>query len=115
MVHDLDDETTMEEEELLADKEEFNEDELSELQKVNLLKLALCPSHKSCNVIHHPLFCNMEWSNCVGWLNDGKPQNIMFKLYSFNFLTLTFPHDLIYWNNFNVSVVVMLQFYFGAK
>ena len=34
MVHDLDDETTMDEEELLADKEEFNEDELSELQKV---------------------------------------------------------------------------------
>lgn len=36
MVHDLDDETTMDEEELLADKEEFNEDELSELQKVSL-------------------------------------------------------------------------------
>ena len=34
MVHDLDDETTMDEEELLADKEEFNDDELSELQKV---------------------------------------------------------------------------------
>lgn len=34
MVHDMDDETTMDEEELMADKEEFNEDELSELQKV---------------------------------------------------------------------------------
>ncbi|XP_068675810.1 mesoderm induction early response protein 1-like isoform X2 [Montipora foliosa] len=33
MVHDVDDEATMDEEELLADKEEFNEDELSELQK----------------------------------------------------------------------------------
>ena len=34
MVHDVDDEATMDEEELLADREEFNEDELSELQKV---------------------------------------------------------------------------------
>lgn len=34
MVHDLDDEATMDEEELLADKDEFNENELSELQKV---------------------------------------------------------------------------------
>ena len=38
MVHDMDDETTMEEEELMADKEEFNEDELSELQKVKTKK-----------------------------------------------------------------------------
>lgn len=38
MVHDLDDETTMDEEELLADKEEFNEDELSELQKVGKIE-----------------------------------------------------------------------------
>ena len=36
MVHDIDDETTMDEEELMADKEEFNEDELSELQKVTV-------------------------------------------------------------------------------
>ena len=34
MVHDIDDETTMDEEELMADKDEFNEDELSALQKV---------------------------------------------------------------------------------
>ena len=34
MVHDIDNETTMDEEELMADKDEFNEDELSELQKV---------------------------------------------------------------------------------
>ncbi|XP_078354825.1 mesoderm induction early response protein 1-like isoform X2 [Oculina patagonica] len=33
MVHDIDDETTMDEEELMADKDDFNEDELSELQK----------------------------------------------------------------------------------
>ena len=39
MVHDLDDETTMDEEELMADKEEFNEDELSELQKVSASKM----------------------------------------------------------------------------
>ena len=38
MVHDMDDETTMDEEELMADKEEFNEDELSELQKVSACK-----------------------------------------------------------------------------
>ena len=38
MVHDLDDETTMDEEELMADKEEFNENELSELQKLNSKK-----------------------------------------------------------------------------
>ena len=47
MVHDLDDETTLDEEELLADKEEFNEDELSELQKVtktNLFPPKLCLS-----------------------------------------------------------------------
>ena len=36
MVHDMDDETTMDEEELMADKEEFNDDELSELQKVSI-------------------------------------------------------------------------------
>ena len=36
MVHDMDDETTMDEEELMADKEEFNDDELSELQKVRI-------------------------------------------------------------------------------
>ena len=42
MVHDLDDETTMDEEELLADKEEFNEDELSELQKVSLSLIYKC-------------------------------------------------------------------------
>lgn len=34
MVHDIDDETTMDEEELMADRDEFNEDELSALQKV---------------------------------------------------------------------------------
>lgn len=39
MVHDMDDETTMDEEELMADKEEFNEDELSELQKVSVCKM----------------------------------------------------------------------------
>lgn len=39
MVHDMDDETTMDEEELMADKEEFNEDELSELQKVSACKM----------------------------------------------------------------------------
>lgn len=39
MVHDMDDETTMDEEELIADKEEFNEDELSELQKVSACKM----------------------------------------------------------------------------
>ena len=39
MVHDIDDETTMDEEELMADKEEFNEDELSELQKVSVCKM----------------------------------------------------------------------------
>ena len=39
MVHDIDDETTMDEEELMADKEEFNEDELSELQKVRVCKM----------------------------------------------------------------------------
>ena len=38
MVHDIDDETTMDEEELMADKDEFNEDELSALQKVKKKK-----------------------------------------------------------------------------
>ena len=47
MVHDLDDETTMEEEELLADKEEFNEDELSELQKVTLFNVLLLYTYLS--------------------------------------------------------------------
>ncbi|RMX40082.1 hypothetical protein pdam_00002308 [Pocillopora damicornis] len=40
MVHDIDDETTMDEEELMADKDEFNEDELSALQKEQDMPLA---------------------------------------------------------------------------
>lgn len=43
MVHDIDDETTMDEEELMADKDEFNEDELSALQKVK--KKVFIPIH----------------------------------------------------------------------
>ena len=39
MVHDMDDEATMDEEELMADKDEFNEDELSELQKVSACQM----------------------------------------------------------------------------
>jgi len=46
MVHDMDDETTMDEEELIADKEEFNEDELSELQKVSACKIPPPPKKK---------------------------------------------------------------------
>lgn len=44
MVHDIDDETTMDEEELMADKDEFNEDELSALQKVKKKKVFI-PIH----------------------------------------------------------------------
>lgn len=39
MVYDMDDEMIMDEEELMVDKEEFNEDELLELQKVSVCKL----------------------------------------------------------------------------
>ena len=47
MVHDMDDETTMDEEELMADREEFNEDELSELQKVKMSFIVHAKCHKS--------------------------------------------------------------------
>lgn len=39
MVYDIDDEMIMDEEELMVDKEEFNEDELLELQKVSVCKM----------------------------------------------------------------------------
>lgn len=59
MVHDMDDETTMDEEELMADKEEFNEDELSELQKVSACKMPKKHFSKKKNT-HHFLHITLQ-------------------------------------------------------
>lgn len=61
MVHDMDDETTMDEEELMADKEEFNEDELSELQKVSACKMPKKHfSKKKKKNTHHFLYITLQ-------------------------------------------------------
>lgn len=60
MVHDMDDETTMDEEELMADKEEFNEDELSELQKVSACKMPKKHFSKKKKNTHHFLHITLQ-------------------------------------------------------
>ena len=73
MVHDIDDETTMDEEELMADKDEFNEDELSALQKVK---------KKSCYPNSLPktfsVFWETEFLSCVLILDRGKNDSVFF-------------------------------------
>ena len=80
MVHDIDDETTMDEEELMADKDEFNEDELSALQKVK--KKSFYPNSlpKTFSV-----FWETEFLSCVLILDRGKNEKTAFFLHFFTF------------------------------
>lgn len=80
MVHDIDDETTMDEEELMADKDEFNEDELSALQKVKKKNFYPNSLPKTFSV-----FWGTEFLSCVLILDRGKNEKTAFFLHFFTF------------------------------